>query len=128
MVSDVFTSYVPVMHRFFKISDIFIYFNFVFLYLYHCILTFQWSSYMNKVTCLKFIKYHLMKLNLLLKNISMNCVPGTVTIIHEFSTSQDGKFLVFLSAKSVVDTGVHNATNSLHRIDWPTDGKLFQNL
>ncbi|MED6179584.1 hypothetical protein PIB30_002409 [Stylosanthes scabra] len=40
--------------------------------------------------------------------------------------SPDGKFLVFLSAKSAVDSGVHNATNSLHRIDWPTDGKLHQ--
>ncbi|RYR79508.1 hypothetical protein Ahy_A01g004321 [Arachis hypogaea] len=40
--------------------------------------------------------------------------------------SPNGKFLVFLSAKSAVDSGVHNATNSLHRIDWPTDGKLHQ--
>ncbi|CAJ1966980.1 unnamed protein product [Sphenostylis stenocarpa] len=40
--------------------------------------------------------------------------------------SPDGKFLVFLSARSAVDSGVHNATNSLHRIDWPTDIKLFQ--
>ncbi|XP_061348991.1 acylamino-acid-releasing enzyme-like isoform X2 [Gastrolobium bilobum] len=39
--------------------------------------------------------------------------------------SPDGKFLVFLSARSAVDSGVHNATNSLHRIDW-TDGKLYQ--
>ncbi|KAI3979487.1 hypothetical protein MKX01_001679 [Papaver californicum] len=37
--------------------------------------------------------------------------------------SPDGKFLVFLSAKSAVDTGAHMATDSLHRIDWPTDGK-----
>ncbi|XP_026449241.1 acylamino-acid-releasing enzyme 1-like [Papaver somniferum] len=37
--------------------------------------------------------------------------------------SPDGRFLVFLSAKSAVDTGAHSATNSLHRIDWPTDGK-----
>ncbi|KAI3903814.1 hypothetical protein MKW92_041230 [Papaver armeniacum] len=37
--------------------------------------------------------------------------------------SPDGKSLVFLSAKSAVDTGAHSATNSLHRIDWPTDGK-----
>ncbi|KAJ1431580.1 WD40/YVTN repeat-like-containing domain superfamily [Sesbania bispinosa] len=40
--------------------------------------------------------------------------------------SPNGKFLVFLSARSAVDSGVHNATNSLHRIDWPTDGKLYQ--
>ncbi|RZC49833.1 hypothetical protein C5167_018260, partial [Papaver somniferum] len=37
--------------------------------------------------------------------------------------SPDGKSLVFLSAKSAVDTGAHSATDSLHRIDWPTDGK-----
>ncbi|OIW07711.1 hypothetical protein TanjilG_19654 [Lupinus angustifolius] len=40
--------------------------------------------------------------------------------------SPDGRFLVFLSARSAVDSGVHNATNSLHRIDWPADGKLYQ--
>ncbi|XP_020971434.1 cyclin-dependent kinase 1-like isoform X2 [Arachis ipaensis] len=39
----------------------------------------------------------------------------------------NGKFLVFLSARSTVDSGVHDATNSLHRIDWPTDGKLTTN-
>ncbi|GMP77223.1 hypothetical protein CsSME_00033570 [Camellia sinensis var. sinensis] len=38
--------------------------------------------------------------------------------------SPDGKYLVFLSAKSSVDSGAHSATDSLHRIDWPTDGKL----
>ncbi|XP_043692144.1 acylamino-acid-releasing enzyme-like isoform X1 [Telopea speciosissima] len=37
--------------------------------------------------------------------------------------SPDGKSLVFLSAKSSVDSGAHSATDSLHRIDWPTDGK-----
>lgn len=30
---------------------------------------------------------------------------------------------MFLSAKSSVDSGAHSATDSLHRIDWPTDGK-----
>ncbi|KAM7485259.1 hypothetical protein LguiA_001268 [Lonicera macranthoides] len=38
--------------------------------------------------------------------------------------SPDGTFLVFLSAKSSVDSGAHSATDSLHRIDWPVDGKL----
>ncbi|XP_022760213.1 acylamino-acid-releasing enzyme isoform X2 [Durio zibethinus] len=38
--------------------------------------------------------------------------------------SPDGKFLVFLSAKASVDSGAHSATDSLYRIDWPTDGKL----
>ncbi|KAF7806945.1 acylamino-acid-releasing enzyme-like [Senna tora] len=42
--------------------------------------------------------------------------------------SSNGKFLVFLSARSSVDSGVHLATNSLHRIDWPTDGKLYQSM
>ncbi|XP_043687522.1 acylamino-acid-releasing enzyme-like [Telopea speciosissima] len=37
--------------------------------------------------------------------------------------SPDGKYLVFLSAKSAVDSGASFATQSLHRIDWPTDGK-----
>lgn len=41
----------------------------------------------------------------------------------EYFYSPDGKSLVFLSAKSAVDTGAHSATNSLHRIDWPSDGK-----
>ncbi|KAA8527690.1 hypothetical protein F0562_035441 [Nyssa sinensis] len=38
--------------------------------------------------------------------------------------SPDGKFLVFVSAKSSVDSGAHSATDSLHRIDWPSDGNL----
>ncbi|XP_059446033.1 acylamino-acid-releasing enzyme isoform X2 [Corylus avellana] len=39
--------------------------------------------------------------------------------------SPDGNFLVFLSARSSVDSGAHCATESLHRIDWPTDVKLW---
>ncbi|XP_023761603.1 acylamino-acid-releasing enzyme isoform X1 [Lactuca sativa] len=35
----------------------------------------------------------------------------------------DGKFLVFLSAKSAVDSGAHNATNSLHKIEWNSEGE-----
>lgn len=31
---------------------------------------------------------------------------------------------MFLSAKSSVDSGVHSATDSLHRIEWPSDGEL----
>ncbi|CAN8232120.1 unnamed protein product [Cochlearia groenlandica] len=38
--------------------------------------------------------------------------------------SKDGKFLLFVSAKSAVDSGAHMGTESLHRIDWPTDGRL----
>ncbi|KAG9451856.1 hypothetical protein H6P81_004760 [Aristolochia fimbriata] len=37
--------------------------------------------------------------------------------------SPDGKILVFASARSSVDTGAHCATNSLHKMDWPTDGQ-----
>ncbi|GAB4843293.1 hypothetical protein Ancab_013258 [Ancistrocladus abbreviatus] len=37
--------------------------------------------------------------------------------------SPDGKFLVFLSARSSVDSGAHLATNSLHRLDWLSNGK-----
>ncbi|KAI0516333.1 hypothetical protein KFK09_009005 [Dendrobium nobile] len=37
--------------------------------------------------------------------------------------SPDGKHLVFLSARSAVDSGAHWATNSLHRMDWPADGR-----
>ncbi|VAH08981.1 unnamed protein product [Triticum turgidum subsp. durum] len=43
-------------------------------------------------------------------------------------TCPDGKYLVFISAKSAVDSGAHNATNSMHKIDWPTDGKLEGSL
>ncbi|CAA0840700.1 acylaminoacyl-peptidase-related [Striga hermonthica] len=38
--------------------------------------------------------------------------------------SPDGKFLVFLSAKSSVDSWAHSATDSLHKIQWPSTGKL----
>ncbi|XP_050219092.1 acylamino-acid-releasing enzyme-like [Mercurialis annua] len=38
--------------------------------------------------------------------------------------SPDGRFLVFMSAKSSVDSGAHLATDSLHRIDWPVNGEL----
>lgn len=38
--------------------------------------------------------------------------------------SPGGKYLVFLSTKSAVDSGAHNATESIHRIVWPTDGKI----
>lgn len=42
--------------------------------------------------------------------------------------SPDGKSLVFLSAKSAVDSGAHWATNSLHKIAWPADGKPCTNV
>ncbi|KFK39589.1 hypothetical protein AALP_AA3G264000 [Arabis alpina] len=40
--------------------------------------------------------------------------------------SNDGKFLMFLSTKGDVDTGAHRVTESLHRIDWPSDGNFPQ--
>ncbi|XP_019059085.1 PREDICTED: acylamino-acid-releasing enzyme isoform X2 [Tarenaya hassleriana] len=40
--------------------------------------------------------------------------------------SKNGKFIIFLSAKSAVNSGAHWATESLHRIDWPSDGKLTE--
>ncbi|XP_073266827.1 acylamino-acid-releasing enzyme-like isoform X2 [Populus alba] len=39
-------------------------------------------------------------------------------------SSPDGRFLVFLSGRSSVDSGAHSATDSLHRIDWPVNGHL----
>ncbi|XP_044953945.1 acylamino-acid-releasing enzyme 2-like isoform X1 [Hordeum vulgare subsp. vulgare] len=42
--------------------------------------------------------------------------------------SKDGKLLVFLSSKRAVDSGAHNATDSLHRINWPSDWKADQQL
>ncbi|KAL3626355.1 hypothetical protein CASFOL_029904 [Castilleja foliolosa] len=42
--------------------------------------------------------------------------------------SPDGKYLVFLSAKSSVDSGAHSSTNSLHRLEWPSNGKLNPSL
>ncbi|XP_052189153.1 acylamino-acid-releasing enzyme isoform X2 [Diospyros lotus] len=40
------------------------------------------------------------------------------------SFSPDGKYLVFLSARSSVDSGAHCATDSLYRIDWTSNGEL----
>ncbi|XP_073056757.1 acylamino-acid-releasing enzyme 1 isoform X2 [Primulina eburnea] len=42
--------------------------------------------------------------------------------------SPGGKNLIFLSARSSVDSGAHSATDSLHKIDWPSDGKLGPHL
>lgn len=53
------------------------------------------------------------------KRISNQLLPCKITIL-----SPDGKYLLFLSAKSAVDSGAHWATNSLHKIDWPVDGEL----
>ena len=45
-----------------------------------------------------------------------------------FSHSKDGKFLLFLSAKTAVDSGAHWGTESLHKINWPSDGKLTESI
>ncbi|KAL6519967.1 hypothetical protein OROMI_032861 [Orobanche minor] len=42
--------------------------------------------------------------------------------------SPDGKSLIFLSAASSVDSGAHSATNSLHKLEWPSSGKLNLSL
>uniref|UniRef100_A0A0D9XJQ9 acylaminoacyl-peptidase n=1 Tax=Leersia perrieri TaxID=77586 RepID=A0A0D9XJQ9_9ORYZ len=42
--------------------------------------------------------------------------------------SKDGKLLVFLSANRAVNTGAHNATNSLQKINWPSEWKIDQHL
>ncbi|CAH8385394.1 unnamed protein product [Eruca vesicaria subsp. sativa] len=40
--------------------------------------------------------------------------------------SKDGKFLMFLSAKTAVDIGAHWVAESLHKVNWPSDGKLTE--
>uniref|UniRef100_M4F707 acylaminoacyl-peptidase n=1 Tax=Brassica campestris TaxID=3711 RepID=M4F707_BRACM len=42
--------------------------------------------------------------------------------------SKDGKFLVFLSAKTAADIGAHWVAESLHKIKWPSDGKLTESI
>lgn len=48
--------------------------------------------------------------------------------IHYVFSSPNGKLLVFLSARTSVDSGAHMATNSLHRIQWPEDGRLSSSV
>jgi acylaminoacyl-peptidase len=35
---------------------------------------------------------------------------------------------VFLSSKQAVDSGAHNATDSLHIINWPSEWKMDKQL
>ncbi|XP_042386087.1 acylamino-acid-releasing enzyme 1-like isoform X1 [Zingiber officinale] len=42
--------------------------------------------------------------------------------------SPNGKYLVFVSARNAVESGAHIATDSLHRIVWPSDGLLHHSL
>lgn len=44
--------------------------------------------------------------------------------MYGFKCSPDGATLVFLSAHAAVDSGAHNATNSLHTMQWPADESL----
>lgn len=59
---------------------------------------------------------------MLLRGIML--VTLQVTLIVHIIFSPNGKYLLFLSCKSAVDSGAHSATNSLHRLDWLTNGKL----
>ncbi|XP_074312947.1 acylamino-acid-releasing enzyme isoform X1 [Silene latifolia] len=58
------------------------------------------------------------------ENSEMLTVTEGINSAFSPKFSPDGKFLIFLSAKACIDSGAHCATNSLHRIDWPSDGKL----
>lgn len=42
--------------------------------------------------------------------------------------SRDGKLLAFLSAKRAVDSGAHNATDSLYKINWPSEWNMNEQL
>ncbi|KAH7522218.1 hypothetical protein FEM48_Zijuj07G0115100 [Ziziphus jujuba var. spinosa] len=42
--------------------------------------------------------------------------------------SPDGKFLVFFSGRSSVESGAHSCTKSLHRIEWPMDENKFKSV
>ncbi|ONK60593.1 uncharacterized protein A4U43_C08F20250 [Asparagus officinalis] len=53
---------------------------------------------------------------------AVNLIPGMSSAFFP-RFSPDGKFLVFLSAITAVDTGAHAVTKSLHRLDWRVDGK-----
>ncbi|PHT38969.1 hypothetical protein CQW23_22542 [Capsicum baccatum] len=59
------------------------------------------------------------------KDADLSTVVLTESISSAFFPrfSSDGKFLVFLSSKSVVDSGAHNATDSLHRINWSVEAE-----
>lgn len=42
--------------------------------------------------------------------------------------SPDGKLLVFLSSQAAVNSGAHSATNSLHSMNWTTDGVVSEQM
>ncbi|XP_059312322.1 acylamino-acid-releasing enzyme-like isoform X2 [Lycium ferocissimum] len=56
-------------------------------------------------------------------NLSAVMLTESISSAYFPRFSPDGKFLVFLSSKSAVDSGAHNGTESLHRIDWSFDAE-----
>lgn len=60
-----------------------------------------------------------------------NAAPVAIKLTDAVSSafsprfSANGKTLVFLSAQAAVNSGAHNATNSLHSINWPADGIII---
>ncbi|KAM3317305.1 hypothetical protein ACQJBY_035126 [Aegilops geniculata] len=60
-------------------------------------------------------------------SVATNLTPSISSALFP-RFSKDGKLLVFLSSKRAVDSGAHNATDSLHRINWPSDWKAEQQL
>ncbi|XP_076949770.1 acylamino-acid-releasing enzyme-like [Bidens hawaiensis] len=57
----------------------------------------------------------------------VNDNASSINLTHGVSSAfiprftPDGKLLVFLSAKSCVDTGAHSATHSVHKIEWDSE-------
>uniref|UniRef100_A0A0E0BAI8 acylaminoacyl-peptidase n=1 Tax=Oryza glumipatula TaxID=40148 RepID=A0A0E0BAI8_9ORYZ len=60
-------------------------------------------------------------------SVAINLTPSISSAFFP-RFSKDGKLLVFLSANHAVDSGAHNATDSLHKINWPSDWKMDQYL
>ncbi|KAG8091599.1 hypothetical protein GUJ93_ZPchr0012g18853 [Zizania palustris] len=60
-------------------------------------------------------------------SLAINLTPGMSSAFYP-RFSKDGKFLVFLSSNRAVDSGAHNATDSLHKINWLPDWKTDQHL
>ncbi|XP_015697373.1 acylamino-acid-releasing enzyme 2 [Oryza brachyantha] len=60
-------------------------------------------------------------------SVAINLTPSISSAFFP-RFSKDGKLLVFLSSNRAVDSGAHNATDSLHKINWPSDWKTDQRL